>query len=194
MLIEKWGFTLPVLLGIELIRRRGLRRMLSDLREDGVLAAGTRVLDVGSGSGMVVKELLELGGLQVTAAEPSPLLASYVSRRFPAVPLIRQPAEDLSAIADQSFDVVVVSAVMHGLHPSHRARVYGELRRVARKHVVVIDYHRNANPVVALVEALEGGDYFRFVEVVDDELRGAFPRVITKRYPGVESVYQCDAA
>lgn len=193
MRIESWGLTLPVLIGIELIRRGSLRRMIADLREDGVLLPGTRVLDVGSGSGMVVRQLLDLGGLQVTAAEPSPLLSRYLVRRFPSVPVIRQPAEDLSAVADHSFDAVVVSAVMHGLKPVHRARVYDELRRVARKHVVIIDYHRNRNPAVAAVEALEGGDYFRFVEVVDDELRGAFPRVITKRYSGAESVYRCDA-
>lgn len=188
--MNKWTLFVPTMFALELLRRRGLRIKLAAVSEHRPLTTATRVLDVGAGVGTVLAELARYG-CQLSAIEPTPAMLSVARRRFPNVTFFDDPAHAMRSIADASQDVSFICSTLHGFEPDYRRKVYAELRRVTRELVVVIDYHRNHNPLVALAEWIEGGDYFRFVKVVDEELAAAFPSVQAKRFPGDESLFLC---
>ena len=73
-----------------------------------------------------------------------------------------------------SFDFVISSFVAHGLDTTLRDRLYQEAARIARKAVVIHDYHSRQGLLTEIVEWFEGGDYFNFVESAETEMREAF--------------------
>ena len=186
----KWEWFTPVMHALDPLRRKQMARTLEVLSRQVDLGPSTRALDVACGTGTLLKALLPYG-CQVTAVEPTSRMFQHVQRRFPEVRVFQEPAHAMASVPDQSQDVTIVSATIHGFSPDYRQQVYRELRRVTRGAVAIIDYHANLDPLVALLEFAEGGDYFRFVKVVDRELREAFPNVTTTRCSGVESIYLC---
>jgi hypothetical protein len=76
--------------------------------------------------------------------------------------------------SDGSFDFVIATFVAHGLPPSLRTRLYEEARRVARKAVVIHDFRGKQSFMTALVERLEGGDFFRFVDTGHAHMNESF--------------------
>jgi len=182
----KWELFTPVMIALEPLRRRGLRRAL-DALEELLPLAGRRVLDVGAGVGTLLAELVRRD-CELVAVEPSRAMARLARARFPRVPVHEAPADALSFLPDGSIDVAILAATLHGFTPEYRARVYAELRRVVREAVVVIDYHENRNPLVAAAEWLESGDYFAFVKRVDAELAARFARVERRRLGATESL------
>ncbi len=182
----KWELFTPVMIALEPFRRPGLRRALAVL-DELVPLGGRRVLDVGAGIGTLLAELVRRD-CDLVAVEPSVAMARIARARFPRVPVHEAPADAMGFLPDQSIDVAILAATLHGLTPEYRVRVYAELRRVVREAVVVIDYHANRNPIVAAAEWLEGGDYFAFVKHVDDELAANFARVERRRLGATESL------
>jgi ubiquinone/menaquinone biosynthesis C-methylase UbiE len=188
--VNLWEVATPVMHLLEPMRRGALRRKLAAVHERVPLTALTHVLDVGCGTGTLLAELARYP-CHVTGADPSRAMLRAARRRFPSVPLLQEPAHAMRSVPDASQDVSLVSSTLHGFKPDYRRLAYTELARVTRQLVAVIDYHRNLNPGVALIEWLEGGDYFRFVKVVESELAEAFPRLEIQRFPGSESLYLC---
>jgi ubiquinone/menaquinone biosynthesis C-methylase UbiE len=76
--------------------------------------------------------------------------------------------------ADGSFDLVTASLVAHGMSAEHRRILYAEMRRIARKSVVLLEYNQTRHWLVDIMEFLERGDYFSFINVVDKELESYF--------------------
>ena len=189
----KWTLLTPIMRLLDPLRRRRVARAIAALAERVPLTPTTRVLDVGCGTGTVLTALRPYG-CQLTAAEPTRRMLDVVRRRFPEVRALEEPAHAMPSVADHSQDVVIVSAMLHGLPPAYRREVYRELSRVTRGVVAVLDYHANRSWLVAAAELAEGGDYFRFVRVVDAELREAFPEVTTVRLGSIESLYLCAVA
>lgn len=93
------------------------------------------VINVGAGAGAY-----EPAGCQVTAVEPSAVMIAQ--RPVGAAPVVQAHAEALP-FPDDSFDVAM--AVLSDHHWSDRARGLRELRRVARRRVVLF----NADPAEA---------------------------------------------
>ena len=134
-----WGITG---LGHELYDRIGTS-YATTRRTDPRLAAAIwcalgdarTVLNVGAGAGNY-----ELDDRELTALEPSPVM---IAQRPPgSAPVVRGRAEELP-FGDGSFDAVM--AVLSDHHWSDRRRGLDELRRVARRRVVLF----NANPAEA---------------------------------------------
>ena len=48
------------------------------------------------------------------------------------------------------------------------------MRRLAGKIVIIHDYNYKRSLITSVLEWGEGGDYFNFIRVVQDELRGFF--------------------
>ena len=87
-----------------------------------------RVLDVGAGTGMLTRELLDRG-CDVTAAEPSPEFCGVLRARFPAVDVVETPAEQLP-FADGAFDAAAAQLVVAFMADAPQA--VAEMARVAR--------------------------------------------------------------
>ena len=95
--------------------------------------SGDRVLDVGTGPGALIADVLKRGGV-VSAVDPSPPFVEAVRGRYPGVDVQQAGAEDLP-FEDGSFDVALAQLVVHFMQDAVRG--IGEMARVTRDGGVV---------------------------------------------------------
>jgi SAM-dependent methyltransferase len=91
--------------------------------------AGSRVLDVGAGTGALTAELARRGAT-VAAVDPSPPFAASLARRFPGVDVRESPAESLPW-PDESFDAALAQLVVTFMRDAPAG--LAEMRRVVRR-------------------------------------------------------------
>jgi ubiquinone/menaquinone biosynthesis C-methylase UbiE len=132
---------------------------------------GDSFLDVGCGTGALVSVLQE-AGFRVQGIDAAPNMVR-VARRAGSNCVQGEIAAGLST-PDRSFDFVIASFVAHGLPPGLRMQLYREARRIARKAVIIHDYHGRQSLFTEMVERLEGGDYFGFIDSGEQQMREAF--------------------
>jgi ubiquinone/menaquinone biosynthesis C-methylase UbiE len=138
---------------------RNLREMAMLNRLPGGVAASMRaidwllegaqagvVLDVGTGSGDLPMALAKDGSrhLRVLASDLRPEVLEYAAHRLQRMPRIELFKADIRQLplADESVDVAHSSLLVHHLDPADAVRALGEMRRVARRGVVVNDLRR----------------------------------------------------
>ena len=94
-------------------------RVYDLLRERSGLRPGTRVLEIGAGSGQATRRLLELGA-DVVAVEPDPRMADHLrDLDFAGRPLrIMVRAFEETSLPPGSFDLVVSATAFHWVEPS----------------------------------------------------------------------------
>src|SRR4051795_7805129 len=120
-----------------------------DALQQALTLTGRTVVDIGCGSGAIVRKLREAGAdalgvdIDVTAAKEADPDGLYFQGGAEALPL-----------ADQSVDVAVLFKSLHHVPDPHAA--FPELHRVVRDSVFV-------------VEPLPEGEYFELMRPVDDE-------------------------
>jgi ubiquinone/menaquinone biosynthesis C-methylase UbiE len=88
------------------------------LVQDLAIKPGERVLDIGCGTGLLAEHIANIVGLSghVLGIDPLPLrIGLATSRARDNLSFELGDAYDLSRIADRSFDVVVLNAVLHWL-------------------------------------------------------------------------------
>lgn len=86
------------------------------LETEGVIGPGTRVLEIGAGSGLATKELVRAGS-EVMAIEPGRELARVLERDVPGVSVLLAHLED-AELPESSFDAVVAATSMHWVNLS----------------------------------------------------------------------------
>jgi SAM-dependent methyltransferase len=97
------------------------------LKAEGVIGPGTRVLEIGAGSGLATRELVRSGS-EVVAIEPGRELASLLKRDVPGAPALIGHLED-AELPDSSFDSAVAATSMHWVDLSvGLPRLYAALR------------------------------------------------------------------
>jgi SAM-dependent methyltransferase len=132
---------------------------------------GDSFLDVGCGTGALIS-VLEEAGFRAQGVDAAPNMVRAARRAGCGCELA-----DIAAglpYPDASFDFVTASFVAHGLPPGLRMRLYEEARRIARKAVIIHDYHGKQSLLTEMVERLEGGDFFGFVSSGEAQMRAAF--------------------
>jgi len=121
------------------IRREFRRFLVEDLAEDSPLS----VLDLGSGSGDIPLALRTLvngsRSAQIIALDRDKTAATAASRRLPVVcgDALRLP------FADCSIDLVTAVKFAHHFSGASLTRLVGEMTRVARRRVVILDIRRH---------------------------------------------------
>ena len=138
------------------LKLRWLLRHCPALHTAGSGAA--RVLDYGCGAGTLLRLLAEAGvGARLVGCDISPGMLEEAGRCWPAHlgaarPELRVQDGARTPFPDASFDVVVISAVLHHVPLEERPAVYDELRRVTRPGgQIVIFEHNPLNPVTRYV-------------------------------------------
>ena len=143
-----------------------------------------RILDIGCGTGALAFVLSEIGQ-SVTGIDGSARMikiARWLNRNNQAVFQVGDAlgrSDPGSPLADsrQNYDLVVASYVLHGLHQEQRMALYGTMKRLAAKRVVIMDYNQKRALLTSLVEWLERGDYFNFIKSAETEMKAIFPSV-----------------
>jgi demethylmenaquinone methyltransferase / 2-methoxy-6-polyprenyl-1,4-benzoquinol methylase len=123
----------------QIYRREALKR--------AGLTPGMRLLDVASGTGLMIKAALELGvaPAQVTGVDPSQGMLAENRKRNP-VTLLEGIGEALPC-ADSSFDFICMGYALR--HAEDLGKLFGEFRRVLRPdgRILILEITRPTNPV-----------------------------------------------
>ena len=130
------------------------------LRQEPALhTGGLSVLDYGCGVGSLMRVLIGLGAKGAfTGCDISTGMLRQVKRRWPrdlgAPPQLAPQQGARTPFADASFDIVMISAVLHHVPLADRPAVYAELGRVLKPggRIYVFE-HNPRNPLVRYVTA-----------------------------------------
>ena len=154
-------------------QRARFRRALQTAGTQLDLSGYRSVMDVGCGTGALAAEL-HARGHEVAGVEPAQKMLAIASQRLEGTGIPLHQADVLQGLPfpDKAFDVSIASYVAHGLQQPDRLRMYAEMARVSRRLVILHDFNRVRSPVVNVLETMEGSDYFRFIQVAEEELRG----------------------
>ena len=151
---------------LEIYRRPQVREILTGCRS---------ILDIGCGTGAMASALHE-SGYQISGVDASLGMLRQAKKLMSAT-------ETSCILSDftiglpflpQLFDVCLASYVAHGLKPNERQSLYSEMRRLEGKIVSIHDYTDKRSLITDIAEWGEGGDYFNFIKVVQDELRSFY--------------------
>jgi len=125
------------------------------------LPPGLAVLDLGTGTGNLAATLAARGH-HVTGLDFSERSLARARRTCPQLRLLLADLFELDAVRDESFDLVTLAYVLHGLPEEARLGVLRHAARVARRAVLVLDYAGPGPWYVRLIEWLEGPHYPSF--------------------------------
>jgi ubiquinone/menaquinone biosynthesis C-methylase UbiE len=130
------------------------------------------ILDVGCGTGALCSVLDKIG-MQVTGIDPAEKMLSIAKNKLEnkEINFVHANVLERLPFADKSFDLSIASYVAHGMQKDERKKMYAEMSRVSKSKVIIYDYNRKRSFVTSIIEWLEGGDYFRFIESAELEMK-----------------------
>jgi len=141
------------------------------------------VLDIGTGTGAWAAMFLKQNN-SVQGIDFSQKMLAVSKKKHPGINFSIGNAEDLSEIADNSFDLVTASYVIHGVTADKRAKILSEMKRVSKKHVVIHDFVGRTPLFTRFLEFMERSDYKNFKKNFSKELQIMFPE--TKKIRSVQ--------
>jgi len=150
----------------EIYQRQPVRQIFVDCHS---------ILDVGCGTGAMAKALRDCG-YEITGVDASIGMLRQAKKLInpTAASCVLSDVNSGLPFRDEKFDACLTSYVAHGLQPDQRLSLYAEMRRLARKWVIIHDYTAKRSLITDVAEWGEGGDYFNFIKVVQAELRDFF--------------------
>jgi SAM-dependent methyltransferase len=123
--------------------------------------AGETVLDVGGGTGALAALLHPTARYVWLDSDPRKL-EGLTAHRHDAI-----LANALKmAVRDDAVDAVVCSAVSHHVDDENLPRLFGEMRRIARRRLFFLDAVRSHSPVGTALWRLDRGAYARPAETL----------------------------
>lgn len=136
------------------------------------------VLDIGCGTGALCA-VFDQNGLTTTGVDAARNMLDIARRRNPSTRFVQGDALCGLPFEDDQFDICTASYVAHGLKKTGRMRLYAEMNRIARHRIVIIDYNTHTSLTVSLIEWLERGDYFNFIQSPAADMAPCFADVRT---------------
>lgn len=134
-----------------------------------VLEGGKRVLDLGSGPGIVASHLAQANGRDVTCLDMDPDYLSVAAERG-VTRTIESDLDDtpwVEHLAGESFDVIVLADVLEHLrHPEEVLRLISERKLLASNGFVVVSIPNAAHESV-IAELLTGNFEYRPTGLLD---------------------------
>jgi len=83
-------------------------------------------------------------------------------------------------LADNSYDMVISAMVAHGLDQNIRHKFFEETKRIAKKIVLIQDYKFQHKFFVDIIEKLEGGGYFNYLDQGISQFNSVFDNLSIK--------------
>jgi len=186
-----FDFIAPVYRLFDRLAVPNYQKVLAILDKQGSISRDTKVLDVGTGTGILAGLFLTITP-HVTGIDISCRMLGIARKRLGSdVDLRCMGAHELSRFGDGEFDLVTSSLVLHGFSPDYRCLVLKEMRRVARSMVAIVDYVPHHNLLVACIEKLEDSYYREFMMRIEPQLRIIFPSCKVTRLSGTIGLYCC---
>ena len=146
-------------------------RALREVRDIivGQIEAGSKVIDIGCGTGSLVFDLAEKCE-SVTGVELSSKMVNHAQRCQQKngkrnVSFMHGDATSLPHFENQQFDYLTISMALHEMPPELRLKVLNEAKRIAKK-IIIADYVvpqplSFAGIIIHIVEFLAGIEHFR---------------------------------
>jgi len=142
------------------------------------LSSYKTVIDIGAGTGALASVLIEYG-LDVTILDASIKMLEVAKKKLNKYDIktinasITEPLDTL----DKSFDLSIASYVAHGLDKEDRLKMYANMKKITKDTVMILEHGPRGSTLLKIAEYLEGGDYFNFIKVVNQELKENFKEV-----------------
>ena len=135
------------------------------------------ILDIGTGTGAWLSSLSKYGNPNTVGVDFSIKMINQARKKHPEIEFIHADGEHLDTFSDNSFDIVTASFVLHGMKEKERAMVLKEMQRVAKKYVMVHDFHKKTALFVRVLEFLERSDNIHFKKNFKTELASNFEQI-----------------
>ena len=152
------------------VRPRYPATLFDDLMDLTGLKPGSRVLEIGAGTGIATRELAERG-FAITALEPGPAMASIAEhhlKSFPNVQVVVSSFEDWP-LPDEPFDLALSATAFHWLDRATRY-VKSAAALPEGGHLAIIEYRHVAGGDDAFFSAAQKC-YGRFVPGTSHDTR-----------------------
>ena len=130
-----------------------------------------KVLDLGCGTGALTMAFKDLG-FDVTGVDLAEGMVKKGRKR--GLNCLCDNVLDGLGFDDNSFDLVTAAHVVHGLDREKRLKLYNEAARLTSGIVLFSDYSSRRRWPVTVIEYLEGGDYFNFINKGAQEMSSFF--------------------
>lgn len=151
-------------------------KKMATLLNQHVPLRGKSVLDVGCGTGAWLSKLNVHDLQESVGTDFTDKMLKVAREKHPELKFVPGDAENLSQIEDQSFDIVTATLVLHGMKEDKRSKVLKEMKRIARKYVVIHDFHGPTEFIVRILETLERSDYKYFKQHFEAEMQAHFEK------------------
>ena len=150
------------------------------------------IIDIGCGTGALCA-VLNNKGLDVTGVDASHKMLNVAKKQNINEDIIFNHHNIMQKFPfnDNHFDLSIASHVAHGLTPIKRKKMYKEMARISKHYVIIHDYNQKRTLLASFIEWLEGGDYFNFIKVVQEELEEYFDNVQTINVSKKAAWYIC---
>ncbi len=135
------------------------------------------VIDFGAGTGAWGRALKNAGAENVHGIDMAQRMLDQAKNSNPDISFEIGNIEDLKHIADNSFDIVTASFVMHGVKFDRRMKILCEMERISKKHIIINDFIGETPFSIRFLEFLERSDYKNFKKLFCDELKSKFINV-----------------
>jgi ubiquinone/menaquinone biosynthesis C-methylase UbiE len=149
--------------------------VVAGIQKELDLSAYKSIIDIGCGTGALCS-VLHQRGLSVTGIDPSQRMLNIAMKKpeNKEIDFVRANALQKLPFADRSFDISIASYVAHGLKEQERKLMYAQMSRLSKQLVIIYDYNGNRSAFTNIIERLEGGDYFNFIQNIKSELEEYF--------------------
>lgn len=149
--------------------------IINNMNDKLKLSGFNNIVDIGCGTGALCSSLNKFG-LSVTGVDPAPRMLKIGAKKpeNKGISFINGSTASRLPFDNKSFDISIASYVAHGLKVNERIEMYKEMSRISKYYVIFHDYNDVRSIPSDIIEFLEGGNYFKFIKEVRNELKDNF--------------------
>ncbi len=150
---------------------------ITKLLNDTIPLSEFSILDVGTGTGGWLASIAKYSDKPAEGCDFSTKMLKEAKKRHTNLKFTQSDALTLNNYQDKSFDIVTASFVLHGMKESERAQILIQMKRIARKYVMIHDFYGKIHPVIIFLEHLEKSDYKHFKANFKQEITTFFEQI-----------------